>query len=109
MKSILENITEGEFRILEQIFENPGQVPADFFFDDPNIDGRIEMLSEHELVSMNLDGQLFITELGRAAVVEYSILQKLEKKEQHFQLMQFWVPTAISVLALIVSIIALWQ
>ena len=98
MKFILENITPSEFAILELILKNPGCVPADFFFEDPNIDGRIKMLTEHELVSMNLDNQLFITELGRAAIVEYTakIKQETEQKQQENEMLASLKEIAIS-------------
>ena len=109
MKSIIDNVTDHEFAILEKILHRPGHTPADFFFEDPTIDGRIQMLLEHQLISMSSEHKLSITELGRAALVEHNVMQKIQKKQNQFQLIQFWVPTIISLAALAVSIIALTQ
>ena len=109
MKSLYENITDDEYSILNKILHNPGSSAADFFFDDPTIDGRVQELVEHKLVEFDSDDALCITELGRAALVEYDKIKKNRKSERRFQLMQFWIPTTISLAALIVSIIALLQ
>ena len=66
MKSLFENITDDEYKILKQILEFPDSTPASFFFDDPTIDGRIQELEKAGLIN-NADGKLKITDLGRAA------------------------------------------
>lgn len=109
MKYILNNITDGEFAILDQITQNPGLTPADLFFDDPTIDGRIQMLTKHKLITLNSEDELFVTELGRSALVEYDIIQKINQKEHRSKLIEFWIPTTISLISLAVSIIALMQ
>ena len=74
MKSLYENITDTEYATLNNILKHPNSIPADFFFDEPTIDGQIE---------------------------------ELVKSKHCFQLIQFLVPTFISIAALVVSIIAL--
>lgn len=65
------NITEDGYVLLQKILEQPNSVPADFFFDDPTVDGQIELLVDSKLVTMNEKYQLTITELGRAALKEH--------------------------------------
>ena len=70
MKSIIDELSPKECEILERILKNQGSRPADFFFDDPTIDGRVEVLTKLKLVEHNPEG-LFITELGRSTLVDY--------------------------------------
>ena len=49
MPDFLKNITETSYFLLKNILEQPGCVPADFFFDDPTVDAY-EILFE-ELVT----------------------------------------------------------
>lgn len=85
MKSLFENITDDEYNTLEWVLHNPGSVPADLFFTDPTVDGRIQELENVGLVSINANG-LSITELGRAALVEHDkiveIKNRVEKQRQ---------------------------
>ncbi len=74
MKSLFEDITENEYKTLEKILQNPNSEPVDFFFDDPTIDGQVQILSEHGLITDDA-GILNITELGRAALVWYESYQ----------------------------------
>lgn len=109
MKSIYENITDSEYKMLSTFLKNQNSCPADFFFDNPNIDGIVHELSNANLIELDENANISVTELGRSAVVEYDNMLKKRKQEHHFQLMQFWIPTLISVAALIVSVIALVQ
>ena len=70
-KNLFENITDGEASALEWILKNENSTPADFFFSDPTIDGRIFELKKYELVKEDVTGTLKITELGRSALKEY--------------------------------------
>lgn len=106
MKSIVENITENEYQTLLNILNNPNSEPVDFFFDDPTIDGQVQVLHENGLITDD-NGILNITELGRTALVEYELLSKQRHADQRFQILQFVIPTVISIFALIVSIISL--
>ena len=107
MKTLFDNITDSEYSVLMKILEHPNSTPSDFLFNDPTIDGRIEELLAHNLISLDSDGVMSITEIGRAALVEHDLQIKQKKAAHRFQLIQFWIPTAISLIALIVSIISL--
>lgn len=79
-KDLFENITDDEAATLEWVLHNEGDFAADYFFEDPTVDGRIEELKRHNLVTENINGELYITELGRAALKEYH--QLTEKRIQ---------------------------
>lgn len=83
MKSLFENITDNEFKTLDDILHNPDSTPMTFFINDPTIDGRIRELEKAELISIQ-SGKLNITELGRAALVEHdkSIKRQVFIEEQ---------------------------
>ena len=104
---LFEQITENEYLILENILKNPNCEPSDFFFDDPTIDGQVQILENCGFIT-NENGILNITELGRTALVEYEILAKHKKSDYRFKIIQFVIPLFISVLALFVSIISLF-
>lgn len=70
MPDFLKNITETSYFLLKNILKQPGCVPADFFFDDPTVDGHVELLKAYDLITMDENGILNITELGRAVLVE---------------------------------------
>jgi hypothetical protein len=76
MKSLFEDITDREYDILLLILENPNILQGDFLFDEPAIDGFIEMLSQKKLISISPDDELNITELGRAAILECDLIRK---------------------------------
>lgn len=107
MKSLYENITDTEYATLKSILETPNWTPADFFFDEPTIDGIVEELINGKLVTMSTNGELQITELGRSALKEhdYAIAQRI--KAHRIETLKFLIPIVISVASLIVSIIAL--
>lgn len=107
MKSLFEDITAKEHLVLSEILKHPNQTSADFFFDHPTIDGQVEELMSHHLVEITDNGILSITELGRAALIEYNVLSKQRASENRFRLLQFWIPTIIAIASLIVSIISL--
>lgn len=107
MKSLYENITDTEYTTLNSILENPNSTPADFFFDEPTIDGQIEELVRTKFVEFTPEDTLLVTELGRTALMEHEKILKERKSEHYFRLIQFLVPTFISIAALVVSIIAL--
>lgn len=79
MPDFLKNITETSYFLLKNILEQPGCVPADFFFDDPTVDGHVELLKAYDLITMDEDGILNITELGRAVLVEYEQLAEQKR------------------------------
>lgn len=108
MKSLFENISDDEYETLEKILNRPDHPPMSFYFDDPTIDGRIRELEKAELIVIT-NGKLNITELGRAALKEHEESSKKAKHRKRIEILKFVVPTAISLLSLIVSIIALSQ
>ena len=79
MPDFLKNITETSYSLLKNILEQPGCVPADFFFDDPTVDGHVELLKAYDLITMDENEGLNITELGRAVLVEYEQLAKQKR------------------------------
>lgn len=79
MPDFLKNITETSYFLLKNILEHPGCVPADFFFDDPTVDGHVELLKAYDLITMDENGILNITELGRAVLVEYEQLAEQKR------------------------------
>ena len=101
------NITDDAFHLLENILSQPDSVPADFFFDDPTVDGQLELLLSSSLAEISSDGILSITELGRAALKEFDLSKKAERHRRILNVIQFVVPPLISLSALVVSIIAL--
>lgn len=88
MSKPFEEITEAGFELLEQILEQPNNVPADFFFNDPTVDGQLQLLLKSNLVVLNSEDQLSITELGRAAlkhhdyITEQNILIQKQRTEE---------------------------
>ncbi len=85
MSKPFEEITEAGFELLEQILEQPNNVPADFFFDDPTVDGQLELLQKYGLVLLDDNNQLSITELGRAALKHHDYIKEQETlvQKQH--------------------------
>lgn len=79
-KNLFENITDEEYLTLEWVLHNEGKFPADRFFDDPTVDGRIEELERNKLIALNQQTGLKITELGRAAIKEYYISKEHDQK-----------------------------
>lgn len=79
MSDFLKNITETSYFLLKNILEQPGCVPANFFFDDPTVDGHVELLKAYDLITMDENGILNITELGRAVLVEYEQLAEQKR------------------------------
>lgn len=79
MPDFLKNITETSYFLLKNILEQPGCVPTDFFFDDPTVDGHVELLKAYDLITMDENGILNITELGRAVLVEYEQLAEQKR------------------------------
>lgn len=80
MKDLFENVTDEEYATLEWILHNEGKFPADRFFDDPTVDGRIEELVRNNFITLNQQTGLKITELGRAAIKEYYISKEHDQK-----------------------------
>lgn len=101
------NITESGFNLLENILQHPDSVPGDFLFDDPTVDGQLELLLSAKLATIDSNGIISITELGRAALKEFDSTKIQAKRKRRWDIMQFVVPTFISLAALAVSIIAL--
>lgn len=106
MKQLFENITDDEYKTLDWILHNPDLQPADRFFDDPAIDGRIFSLEQNNLVIV-CDAGVEITELGRAALVEYNKLKKSRRLKLIWEIIRFVVPTIISIIAIVISVISL--
>lgn len=88
MIPVFSNITNSGFLLLKNIIENPECTPGDFFFDDPTVDGQLELLINSKLVSLNSDSKLSVTELGRAALKEYYELldrnAEIQKQQKDF-------------------------
>lgn len=76
MSKPFEEITEAGFELPEQILEQPNTFPGDFFFDEPTVDGQLELLLKSKLVSLNDNDQLSITELGRAALKHHDYIKE---------------------------------
>lgn len=78
------NITESGFNLLENILQHPDSVPGDFLFDDPTVDGQLELLLSAKLASIDSNGILAVTELGRVALKEhdYFIAHELKVKKE---------------------------
>lgn len=81
-KSLFENFTDGEFKILEWILHHPNSQPIDLFFNDPTVDGRIQELEKYGLIVLDSNASMNITELGRAALKDHSVMLELQKKYQ---------------------------
>lgn len=105
LKSLYSDITSSEYETLDWVLHNDGRFPSDRFFDDPTIDGRISELESHGLISLDSNTGLHITELGRAAIVEYNIFRSANRKRLFWEIIRFIIPVIISVIALIVSIL----
>lgn len=73
-KHLFENITDDEAAALEWVLHNSGSCAADYFFDDPTVDGRMEELIKLALIKEEDSGGLSITELGRAALKEHQLI-----------------------------------
>ena len=102
-KSLFENLTNDEYKTITWILENPGSFPADRFFEDPAIDGRVDELQRLNFVTINESGGLHITELGRAAIAEYKHAKFAKYRHVIFEWIRFLIPTIISVIALLRS------
>ncbi len=76
MSKPFEGITEAGFELLEQILKQPNTLQGDFFFDEPTVDGQIELLLAANLVECDDDAQLSITELGRAALKHHDYIME---------------------------------
>mgnify|MGYP006909025823 CR=1 FL=1 len=86
MKQLFENITDTAYKTLDWILHNPDSQPADRFFDEPTIDGQIELLERDKLITIDNVGHLNITELGRAALLEHDkIVEQRKITEQRRQ------------------------
>lgn len=104
MKSLFENITDDEYKTLDEILHNSDSTPATFFFNDPTIDGRIHELEKYNLITVK-NGKLSITELGRSALVEHDKIVKSRYKKLAWEIVRFIIPTMISIIALVISIL----
>lgn len=106
-KKLFDNITDGEFDALKWILHNEGSLPADYFFLDPTIDGRVEELMKYGFIEPTIADGLKITELGRAALKEYEQTTKRKKNVLIVEWIKFLIPVIISITSLVISIIAL--
>ncbi len=106
MKSLYNDITNDEYKTLEEILKRPNSSPVSFFFNDPTIDGRIQELEKAKLIKIT-DGAINITELGLAAIKEHRENVRRERRKIVIEVIKFIIPTLISLAALIVSIISL--
>lgn len=88
-----ENITEAGFDLLYKILESPeGTTCADLFFDDPTVDGQVEILEKEHLVDVD-NGVVTITEVGRAALNQRDYVlnqrkiesERLQKEMENYQ------------------------
>ena len=76
MSKPFECITEAGFELLEQILKQPNTLQGDFLFDEPTVDGQIELLLAANLVECDDNNQLSITELGRAALKHHDYIME---------------------------------
>lgn len=101
------NVTNDSYHLLNDILQHPGSSPSDLFFDEPTVDGQLELLLAANLVQIDSSGLLSITELGRAAVKNYEYCLKAEKHTRTIDNIRYAINTLISFAAIIISIIAL--
>ncbi len=80
-----EELTEAGFGLLEKILECPNTLPSDFWFDEPTVDGQLELLQKANLVVLDDKNQLSITELGRAALKHHDYIKEQDAltRKQH--------------------------
>lgn len=104
MKSVINELSHSAINTLETILANPSISRSDLFFDDPAIDSRVADLLALGLVAEDNDHLLTITEVGRAAIVDYKASTKHDR-------LKYWIPVIIdsvlSVSAIIISIFAI--
>lgn len=105
MRDVVSKMTKDEYSTLDWVLHNDGAVPADRFFDDPTVDGRIEQLGRYDFVTLD-DAGLHITELGRAALVEYQLLQKERFHSLCWEVVRFIIPVVISIISLVLSLLS---
>lgn len=103
MGNFFESITKSEYETLEWMLKNEPVCPADRFFDDPVIDGRISRLEQIEFILHVGDGEYRVSELGRAALVEHHKSEKIRMKKKTFEFIKFAIPTILSIAAFIKS------
>ena len=104
MIPIFSNVTDDGYTILQRILSNPGILAADLFFNFPAIDGEVELLLAAKLIQSESSGGLHITELGRSALVAYEKQKRSNFYHHLWSVLTFIIPTAISIIALCVSI-----
>ncbi len=101
---ILQDITDSEFKLLKWVLENSGKVPADYFFIDPNVDGHVEELVRNSLLAEHPEQGMQITEYGRAFLAEREEMDKRNRRKLIWEIVRFFIPVAISILSLVISI-----
>ena len=97
------NVTKSGYVLLDKILRDPGQTAADLFFDDPTVDGQVQLLAEARLVEIDSKGRLFISELGRASLKEFSLQKKRIFRNQILSSLKFLIPTITSIVSLVLQ------
>lgn len=82
MSKPFDQITEAGFELLRKMLEQPNSAPGDFMFDEPTVDGNTELLLSSNLAVLDSNGQLSITELGRAALKHHDYVKEQEYSKQ---------------------------
>lgn len=76
---VKEHISQTQYEFLLKILEGPSQCSGDLFLDEPTSDGQVEILTHFNLIAIDEHDNLFVTELGRAALKEYEC--ELERQQ----------------------------
>lgn len=97
------NVTKSGYILLDKILRNPGQTAADLFFDDPTVDGQVQLLAEARLVEIDSEGKLFISELGRASLKEFDSQKMRICGSRILSALTFIIPTTISIISLVLQ------
>ena len=97
MPDFLKNITETSYFLLKNILEQPGCVPADFFFDDPTVDGHVELLKAYDLITMDDSSK------GQAETAKKQA--EAAKKDAKFSRITSILAIIISIITIIVQVV----
>ena len=112
MPDFLKNITETSYFLLKNILEQPGCVPADFFFDDPTVDGHVELLKAYDLITMDenerqeeLNSIKSIADSSKGQAETAKKQAEAAKKDAKFSRITSILAIIISIIAIIVQVV----
>ena len=97
------NVTKSGYILLDKILRDPGQTAADLFFDDPTVDGQVQLLVEARLVEIDSEERLFITEFGRASLKEFDSQKMRILGSRILSVLTFIIPSTISIISLVLQ------